>query len=105
VAYTDFAREAIGVQHHLRNIGFAASAVLMLALTVGANVAGAATRSRSGAVHAELASHVSGAATANASSGLALTGPDVMASVVAVMACTAFAFIVVTLIRRRGNAS
>ena len=110
VAYTDFAREAIGVQQHLQKIasavGLAASAVLMLALTTGAGVAGAATRSRSGAVHAELASHVSGAATAaNSSGSLALTGPDVMASIVALMAFSAFAFIVVTLIRRRSTAA
>lgn len=68
-------------------------------MAVGTSAAGAATRTRSGAVHAELASHVSGAATT------ALTGIDVMASVVGLMAFTAFAFIVVTLIRRRGTAS
>jgi hypothetical protein len=109
VTYTDFAREAIGVQHHLQKIasavGLAASAVLMLALTTGTGVAGAATRTRSGAVHAELASHVSGAAAANASSSLTLTGPTVMASIVALMAFSAFAFIVVTLIRRRSTAA
>ena len=110
MAYTDFAREAVRVQQHLQKLAsavvLAASAVVMLALTTGAGVAGAATRSRSGAVHAELASHVSGAATtANASSSLTLTGPTVMASVVALMAFSAFAFIVVTLIRRRSTAA
>lgn len=78
----------------------------MLALTTGAGVAGAATRTRSGAIHAALDSHVSGAATpGNASGSLTLTGPDVMASIVALMAFAAFAFIVVTLIRRRSTAA
>jgi hypothetical protein len=76
----------------------------MLALTTGTGVAGAATRSRSGAFHSELASHVAPATSASSAS-LALTGPDVMASVVAVMAFAAFAFMVVTLIRRRGTAA
>ena len=105
VAYTDFAREAIGVLQHLRQlasaIGLVASGIVIFAMTAGTSAAGAATRTRSGAVHAELASHVSGT-TANAS-GLALTGPDVMASVVGLMAFSAFAFIVITLIRRRGT--
>jgi hypothetical protein len=51
-----------------------------------------------------LASHVAPATSASPAS-LALTGPDVMASVVAVMAFAAFAFMVVTLIRRRGTAA
>lgn len=105
MAYTDFAREAIGVRQHLGKfasaIGLVASGIVIFAMTVGTGAAGAATRTRSGVVHAELASHVSGT-TANAS-GLTLTGPDVMASVVGIMAFSAFAFIVITLIRRRGT--
>lgn len=97
------------MQQHFQKIAYAvglgASVVLMLALTTGADIAGAATRSRSGVVHAELASHVSGAATSNASGSLALTGADVMASIVALMAFSAFAFIVITLIRRRSTAA
>jgi hypothetical protein len=73
-------------------------------LTAGSAVASASTRLRSGTLHAQLVSHVSsgGGTGANAiSSGLPLKGSAVMAAIVGVLALCAFAFLVVTLIRRR----
>lgn len=70
----------------------------------GASVADAATRYRSGAVHAQLldaASRVS--PNGAASPGSQLTGSDVMASFVALMAVLAFFFLLVTFIRRRAS--
>ncbi len=66
----------------------------------GCGVASASTRSRSGAVHAPLASHVTGGASA-LSSGLALRGSGIMAAVVGALAVSSLAFLVVTFIRRR----
>lgn len=79
-------------------------AVLIWTLTAGSAVASASTRLRSGTLHAQLVSHVSGGTGAGAntvSSGLALKGSAVMAAIVGVLALCAFAFLVVTLIRRR----
>jgi hypothetical protein len=71
-------------------------------LFAGAGVADAATRYRSGIVRANLVDATARVApNGSASSGLHLTGPDVMASFVALMAVLAFLFLVVTLIRRR----
>ncbi len=73
---------------------------LLWSVTAGSAVASAATRLRSGTVHAQLASHVTaGANTVPASLGLKGTG--VMAAVVGVLALFALAFVIVTLIRRR----
>jgi hypothetical protein len=88
----------------VRQLGVLVSAatfgVLLWSVSAGSAVASAATRLRSGAVHAQLASHVTaGANTVPASLGLKGTG--VMAAVVGVLALFALAFVVVTLIRRR----
>lgn len=72
-------------------------------LIAGAGVANAATRFRSGA-RAHLLDSTRIATNGAASSSLHLTGPDVMASLVGLMAVTAFAFLVFTLIRRRIHA-
>ena len=64
-------------------------------------MASAATRYRSGT----LLSHDVSTNAAGAASGAVQTGPTVMASVVALMAFLAFAFIVVTFIRRRTTAA
>jgi len=85
-------------------VGTTTLAALIWTLTAGSVVASASTRLRSGTLHAQLASHVSGGAGAGAnavSSGLALKGSAVMAAIVGVLALCAFAFLVVTLIRRR----
>jgi hypothetical protein len=85
-------------------VGTTTLAALIWTLTAASAVASASTRLRSGTLHAQLVSHVSaGAGTgANAvSSGLALKGSAVMAAIVGVLALCAFAFLVVTLIRRR----
>jgi hypothetical protein len=74
------------------------------AVTAGAAVASAATRLRSGSLHAQLVSHVSPGAN-SVPSGLVLKGTDVMAAVVAIMAVLAVAFLIVTFIRRRVTAS
>ncbi len=82
-------------------VSVASTCAVAWVMTVGSGIAGAA-RTRSGAVHAQLVAstnHVS--PTGNTSSGLGLTGPTVMFSVVALMAVLALAFLVVTFIRRR----
>jgi hypothetical protein len=78
-------------------VGVATVAVLTWA---GGSVASASTRTRSGVVHAQLASHVTGSA-GTLSSGLAVRGSGIMAAVVAVLAVSSLAFLVVTFIRRR----
>ncbi len=81
---------------------FASSCATAWVLLAGAGVADAATRYRSGRVRANLADSTARVApNGSASSGLHLTGPDLMASFVALMAVLAFVFLVVTLIRRR----
>jgi hypothetical protein len=85
-------------------VGTTTLAALIWTLTAGCAVASASTRLRSGTLHAQLVSHVSGGAGTGAnavSSGLALRGSAVMAAIVGVLALCAFAFLVVTLIRRR----
>lgn len=72
-----------------------------LVLVAGAGVAEAATRSRSGTRAHLLDSAVRTAANGAASPGLHLTGPDVMASFVGLMAVLAFLFLIVTFIRGR----
>ena len=80
-------------------IGITTTAAIALALVLEAAPASATTRLRSGTLHAQLASHVS---PAGAGSGpLALSGANVMATVVGTLALLALAFVVVTLIRRR----
>lgn len=73
-------------------------------LITGAGVADAATRLRSG-TRAHLLDSTRIAANGAASPGLHLTGPNVMASAVGLMAVLAFAFLVVTFIRRRVRSS
>lgn len=67
----------------------------------GASVADAATRLRSGTrAHLESPTRIAANGTAP---GLHLTGPDVMAAFVGLMAVAAGLFLVVTFVRRRGR--
>ena len=87
-------------------VGTATSAAIIWILTAGSAVASASTRLRSGILHTQLVSHVSAGTGANAvSSGLTLKGSSVIAAIVAVLALLAFAFLLVTLIRRRVSAA
>lgn len=91
---------------HLRKVAMtvciAASCTVVGATLAGTGVADASTRYRSGAVHAALLDSTTRiGSNGAASSTLHLTGPDVMAAFVGLMAVLAFAFLVVTLIRRR----
>lgn len=101
----DFAREASGVRQHLRNsvvlVALATTSALTWVISAGSGAAGAATRSRSGALRDQLVSSSHFAPNGAAAPGLGLTGPDVMAAVVGLCAFFAMAFLVVTLIRRR----
>lgn len=83
------------------SLGFASTCALTLALIAGTSVASAATRYRSGSVRNQLASTSHLTTSGATSGGLGLTGPNVMASVVGLMALLAVAYIIVTLIRRR----
>jgi hypothetical protein len=78
-----------------------ASAVLIWSVTAGSAVASASTRLRSGAVHAQLVSHVAAGTNAVSSAGLTIKGSGVMAGVVGALAVFALAFLIVTFIRRR----
>jgi hypothetical protein len=90
----------IGQQRVLASkIGFT-TAVVAVSLGLSSGAASATTRLRSGTVHAQLASHVSSAA-GTTSSGLVVSGANVMGIVVGTLALLALAYIVVTLIRRR----
>ena len=73
---------------------------LTWSVAAGTAVAGADTRLRSGSVHAQLVSRVSSGAHA-LSPSLALTGSDVIAAIVGILAVLALAFLIVTFIRRR----
>jgi hypothetical protein len=81
-------------------VGTAALAVMVWSVTTGTAAASASTRLRSGAVHAQLASHVATGGNA-VSSGISLKGSGVMAGIVGALAVFALAFLVVTFIRRR----
>jgi hypothetical protein len=87
----------------VRSLSVSISAVAAV-LIAGAGVAGAATRFRSG-TRAHLLDSTRIATNGTASPGLHLTGPDVMASFVGLMAVLAFGFLVTTLIRRRIHSS
>jgi hypothetical protein len=108
VAQTDLAREAkvvVGKQQ-LQKLAMAlclaTTCAVAWSVTAGTGVAAAATRSRSGALHTLLFDATARVAPNGASSSrLHLTGPDVMASFVGLMAVLAFVFLVVTFIRRR----
>ena len=93
------------MQRHFQKLAVTLSLISTFAVTWtligGVTVADAATRYRSGRVRANLADAPRIAANGVGASGLHLTGPDVMASVVGLMAILAVAFIVVTFIRRR----
>jgi hypothetical protein len=84
-------------------VSLATTGAVSWAMVAGTAVADAATRSRSGAIHGRLLDSATRIATNSgaASSGLHLTGLDVMAGFVGLMAVLAFGFLVVTLIRRR----
>lgn len=81
-------------------IGLAVAGGCALALVLGADTASATTRLRSGSLHSQLVSHVPAGAGA-APPDLALTGANVTAAIVGVLALVSLAFLVVTLIRRR----
>jgi hypothetical protein len=84
----------------MATVGAATFGALLWSATAGSAVASAATRWRSGAVHAQLASHVS-TGTNTVPAGLQIQGTGVMAAVVGALALFALAFLIVTLIRRR----
>ena len=86
---------------HFRFLAAAVGMTLAWSVTVGAAAASAASRLRSGTLHAQLVSRVTPAG--NTSSHL-LVGSDVMAGIVGSLAVLALAFLVVTLIRRRVTA-
>jgi hypothetical protein len=95
------------VLQHLRKfsfvVGLATAVAMTMAITAGTTVASAATRYRSGSVRDQLVDSTHLASGGAASGGLGLTGPDVMASVVGLMALFAMVFLVVTFIRRRAT--
>lgn len=105
VAQTDLVREAKVQQHFQKRamaLSVATTCAVAFSVTMVTGVAAAATRSRSGALHGRLLDVTARVAANGASSSrLHLTGPDVMASFVGVMAVLAFVFLVVTFIRRR----
>ena len=93
-------------KQHLQKLAMAlylvTSCAVAWSVTVGTGVAAAATRSRSGALHTLLFDTTARVTPNGASpSRFHLTGPDVMASFVGLMAVLAFLFLVVTFIRRR----
>jgi hypothetical protein len=99
-------KEMTMARARLAVVGTATSAAIIWILTAGSAVASASTRLRSGILHTQLVSHVSAGTGANAvSSGLTLKGSSVIAAIVGVLALLAFAFLVVTLIRRRVTAA
>ncbi len=77
----------------------AGSSIIGYVLLGGASLASAAVRHRSGAVHQQLADHV----TAGRSSDIVMTGADIMGAVVLLMAVGAALFLVTTFIRRRAT--
>jgi hypothetical protein len=99
-----FAQGGRAVQH-LRKFsvlfGLATASAMTLAITAGTTVAGAATRFRSGGVRTQLIDTTHPAGNGAAAGTLGLTGPNVMASIVGLMAVLAIVFLVVTFIRRR----
>jgi hypothetical protein len=108
VGALDFAREAIAVQRQLRKVAVALIVASVYALgyavTAGMEVAGAATRSRSGSVRAQLLDSTSRVApNSTAAPGLHLAGSGIVAAFVGLMAVAAMLFIIVTLVRRRST--
>jgi hypothetical protein len=77
----------------------AAGSILGYVLVGGSTFASAAVRHRSGAVHQQLADHV----TAGRASDIVMTGADIMGVVVLLMAVGATLFLVTTFIRRRAT--
>ncbi len=104
VAHLDFAQGGRAVRH-LRKFSvifaLATTGAMTLAITAGTTAAGAATRFRSGGVRTQLVDTTHAAGNGAAAGTLGLTGPDVMASVVGLMAVLAMVFLVVTFLRRR----
>ena len=95
------------MRQHLRKfamtLSWATVCGLVTAVTVGTGAAGASGRSRSGTIHAQLLDSTARIAPNGVASHGVLTGPNVMASFVAVMALLAMLFLVVTFIRRRAR--
>ena len=96
------------MQRQLRKVAVtltvASICALTWAVTAGMEVAGAATRSRSGSVRAQLLDSSSRVApNGTAAPGLHLAGSGVMAAFVGLMAVAAMLFLIVTLVRRRSN--
>jgi len=85
----------------MATLGLATVAATAWILTEGASLAAATTRYRSGTFRTQLVGHYGGGANAQAPAGLVPTGADVMATIVALLAVLALAFLVVTFIRRR----
>jgi hypothetical protein len=77
----------------------AAGSIIGYVLLGGATLASASVRHRSGAVHQQLADHL----TAGRSSDIVMTGADIMGAVVLLMAVAATLFLVTTFIRRRAT--
>jgi hypothetical protein len=95
----------VGMQHLQKfamALSLATTCAVAWSVTVGTGVAAAAARTRSGALHSRLFDATARVApNGSSSSRLHLTGPNVMASFVGLMAVLAFVFLVVTFIRRR----
>lgn len=93
------------MQRHLRKFAMTISLSTVGTVTwlmlAGTGVADASTRYRSGAVHAQLLDSATRISSGGSPTGLGLTGSDVMAAFVGLMAVLAFMFLVVTFLRRR----
>jgi hypothetical protein len=75
----------------------AVGTVMSYFIVAGSTAASAVVRHRSGAVHEQLADHV----TSGRTSAVVMTGADIMALIVLSMAVVAALFMVTTFIRRR----
>jgi hypothetical protein len=97
------------VQRQVRKVAvrlsFASICALAWAMTAGMELAGAATRSRSGSIRTQLLDSSTSATNGTAALGLHLAGSDVMAAFVGLMAVVAMLFLVITLVRRRTTIS
>lgn len=91
------------MRQRVGKFAIAVSWAIAWTVIVGSGVADAATRYRSGAIRGRLLDSATRLATNGgaASAGLHLATADVMAGIVGLMAVLAFAFLVVTFIRRR----
>jgi hypothetical protein len=78
----------------------AVGTVVSYFIVAGSTAASAAARHRSGTVHEQLADHV----TSGRASAVVMTGADIMAAIVLLLAVMAALFMVTTFIRRRATA-